>query len=210
MADVSDLVHENSSSTGTGNFTVAAVNGKRTFNVAFGTGGTNVFYYFIMNRSAAEWEFGTGHLSDATTLVRDTVLGSSNSNSAVNFSAGVKDVTNDFPSAVQKNVSKKTRTPNAQTGSSYTLALTDEDGIVTMDNGSANTLEIPPNSSVAFPVCTQVDVFQLGAGQTTIAPGSGVTLLSADSKLKLAARYGGASMFKLATDTWLVSGFLAS
>lgn len=101
MPAPSDLVHETSSSTGTGNFTLANVNGKRSFNTAFGTGGTDLFDYFIMNRDAAEWERGTGHLSAASTLVRDTVLASSNAGAAVNFSAGTKDVVNDIPAAKQ-------------------------------------------------------------------------------------------------------------
>ncbi len=102
MPAVANLVHESSSSTGTGNLTIAAVNGKQRFSTAFGTGaGTNVFDYFISNQSAAEYERGTGHCSDASTLVRDTVIESTNANAAVNFSAGTKDITNDVPAAKQ-------------------------------------------------------------------------------------------------------------
>lgn len=101
MAAVANLVHETSTSTGTGNLTLANVNGKNNFSDAFGTGGSDVFEYFISNRSAAEWERGTGSMSDSTTLVRDTVLESTNSDAAVNFSAGTKDVTNDIPAGDQ-------------------------------------------------------------------------------------------------------------
>src|SRR5262249_12560028 len=101
MPAPSDLVHQTTLGTGTGTLTLVAVNGKRSFNTAFGTGGSNVFDYFISHRDAAEWERGTGHLSDATTLVRDSVLASSNSGSAVNFSAGTKDITNDVPAGKQ-------------------------------------------------------------------------------------------------------------
>lgn len=101
MPAPSNLVHESSSSTGTGNFTLNNVNGKRSFNTAFGTGGTDVFDYFISNRDAAEWERGTGHLSTSSTLVRDTVKESSNAGAAVSFSAGTKDVVNDVPAARQ-------------------------------------------------------------------------------------------------------------
>src|SRR5262245_20901970 len=101
MPAPSDLVHEITTSTGTGNLTLANVNGKRSFNTAFGTGGTNVFDYFISHQSAAEWERGTGHLSAASTFVRDTVIASSNSNAAVNFSAGNKDISNDLPAGKQ-------------------------------------------------------------------------------------------------------------
>jgi hypothetical protein len=109
MPTPANLVHETSTSTGTGNFTITALNGKQRFSTAFGTGATpNVFDYFISNRDAAEWERGTGHMSDASTLVRDTVMESTNSNSAVNFSAGTKDVANDVPAAKQLRVEAQT------------------------------------------------------------------------------------------------------
>lgn len=102
MPAPSDLVHETTTSTGTGNLTLASEFGKRTFNTAFGTGGSNVFDYFISHLTAAEWERGTGSLSAATTLVRNTVAdGSAGVGAAVDFSAGTKDVTNDIPAASQ-------------------------------------------------------------------------------------------------------------
>ena len=96
---------------------------------------------------------------------------------------------------------------NAQTGASYTLALTDASKLVTMSNGSSNTLTIPPNSSVAFPVGTKVDIAQLGAGQTTVAAGAGVTV-NATPSLLLRAQYSAATCIKTATDTWLLVGDL--
>lgn len=98
---------------------------------------------------------------------------------------------------------------NVQTGTSYTLALTDSSKLITLDNGSAITLTIPPSSSVAFDVGTQILVEQLGTGVVTFAPGSGVTLLSYDSNLSLAGQYAGATLIKLATDTWTIQGNLA-
>lgn len=102
MPTPANLVHQQSTTNGTGNLTLFTVNGRNSFSNAFGTGATtNIFDYFIMNQAAAEWERGTGHMVDSTTLVRDTVLESTNSNAAVNFSAGLKDVTNDVPAAKQ-------------------------------------------------------------------------------------------------------------
>lgn len=102
MPAPANLVHQTTSGTGTGNLSLSSVNGKRTFASAFGTGASqNVFDYFISSRDAAEWERGTGHMSDSTTLVRDAVLESSNSNALVNFSAGTKDVANDIPASQQ-------------------------------------------------------------------------------------------------------------
>jgi hypothetical protein len=106
MASHANLVHQTTTGTGTGNLTLAAVNGKQSFNTAFGNGATtNVFDYFVSNRDAAEYERGTGHMSNATTLVRDTVIESTNGNNAVNFSAGTKDVTNDIPAGKQVDTS---------------------------------------------------------------------------------------------------------
>lgn len=104
MPAPANLIHETSASTGTGNLTVAAVNGRVRFSdgtYGFGTGGTNVFDSFISNRDAAEWEIGTSHMSDANTFVRDTVIFSSNGNAPVSFSAGTKDITNDVPAGYQ-------------------------------------------------------------------------------------------------------------
>lgn len=102
MPQISNLVQQTTVSTGTGNLTLAALNGRQGFNAAFGSGGSNVFYYFITHRTAPEWEVGTGHMADALTLVRDTILASSNGGTAVNFSAGDKDVVNDMPAALQQ------------------------------------------------------------------------------------------------------------
>lgn len=96
-------------------------------------------------------------------------------------------------------------TANRQTGS-YTLALTDAAGVVEMNVAGANNLTVPPNSTVAFPVGTTLEVMQYGAGQTTIVAGGGVTLRSPGGKLKIAAQYGGATLRKIATDEWAVEG----
>lgn len=94
---------------------------------------------------------------------------------------------------------------NAQTGTTYTLVLDDNLKLVTMNNASSNTLTVPPNSSVAFPVGAQVLVAQWGAGQTTIAQGSGVTIQK-PSTLLLNTQYSPVSLIKVATDEWLLTG----
>lgn len=97
MPAPANLVHQTSTTTGTGSLSLTAVNGKRTFTAAFGVA---TFDYFISNRDAAEWERGTGSIVSGL-LSRDAVIESSNSNNAVNFSAGTKDVTNDIPAGFQ-------------------------------------------------------------------------------------------------------------
>jgi hypothetical protein len=98
---------------------------------------------------------------------------------------------------------------NAQTGTTYTLALSDAGKMVTLTNASAITLTIPTNASVAFPVNTRIDLLQYGAGQVTVG-GAGVTIYSSGSKLKLTGQYSGASLWKKATDTWVVIGDLSA
>ena len=99
---------------------------------------------------------------------------------------------------------------NAQTGVTYTTVLTDDGKLVTCDNASAIALTIPPNSSVAYGIGTQINIMQLGAGQVTITAGAGVTLRSAGSKLKTSAQYAVATCCKIASDTWVVVGNLSA
>ena len=98
---------------------------------------------------------------------------------------------------------------NAQIAT-YTAVLTDDGKLVTMSNASANNFTVPPNSSVAFGIGTQLNIAQLGAGQTTIVAGAGVTLNSAGTKLKLAAQYAVATCVKTDTNTWFVVGNLSA
>jgi hypothetical protein len=93
---VKDRVNETSTTTGTGTFTLAgAVTGFQTF-AAIGDGNTT--YYAIVLQGGSEFEVGLGtYTSSGTTLSRDTILSSSNSNNAVNFSAGTKNVFCDYP-----------------------------------------------------------------------------------------------------------------
>jgi hypothetical protein len=98
---------------------------------------------------------------------------------------------------------------NAQTGTTYTLALTDVAKVVSLTNGSAITLTIPTNATTAFPVGTQILLYQGGAGQVTIG-GAGVTIRSQGSKLKINGQYGVAGLLKIATDEWVAFGNLTS
>jgi len=90
---IDDRVKETSTTTGTGTLNLSgAVSGFQTFVAGVGDGNTT--YYAIVNRDEDEWETGLGTVTDATTdtLARTTVIASSNSDSAVDFSAGTKDV----------------------------------------------------------------------------------------------------------------------
>ena len=94
---------------------------------------------------------------------------------------------------------------NVQTDS-YTLVIGDAGKMIVMNKASANNLTVPPNSSVAFPTNTRIDIIQYGAGQTTVVAGSGVTIRSSGSKLKLTGQYSGASLWKYDTNEWVLVG----
>jgi len=89
---INDRVKETTTTTGTGAFALGgAVQGFETF--ASGIGNSNTTYYAIFNPGTSEFEVGLGTLDgDSSDLARTTVISSSNSDSAVSFSAGTKDV----------------------------------------------------------------------------------------------------------------------
>ena len=95
---------------------------------------------------------------------------------------------------------------NAQTGTTYTLALTDANNtVVTLSNSAAITVTIPPASSVAFPVGSQIQLNQIAAGQVTVAAGSGVTL-NGTPGYKLRAQWSFATLICTASNVWLLVG----
>ena len=89
---INDRVKETTTTTGTGAVSLGgAVTGFETF--AAGIGNSNTVYYCIAHQDQAEFEVGLGTLDgDSSDLTRTTVISSSNSDSAVNFSSGTKDV----------------------------------------------------------------------------------------------------------------------
>jgi hypothetical protein len=95
---LADRVKETTTTTGTGTLTLAgAATGFQPFSVI---GNGNTTYYAISSSGGSQWEVGIGtYTSSGTTLARTTILASSNSGSAVNLSAGTKDVFVTLPSA---------------------------------------------------------------------------------------------------------------
>jgi hypothetical protein len=95
---LANRVRETTTTTGTGTVTLAgAVTGFQDFTVI---GNANTTYYTIAGQTTSEWEVGIGtYTLSGTTLARTTVLASSNGGTAVNFSAGTKDVFVTYPSS---------------------------------------------------------------------------------------------------------------
>jgi hypothetical protein len=115
-----------------------------------------------------------------------------------------------FTDGTQTKEGVQSRTPIIQKTASYTLsALTERDSMIEMGSASAVTLTVPTNATVAWPVGTSIDILQTGAGQVTIAGAGGVTV-NGTPGLKLRTQWSGVTLFKRATDTWVVYGDLTA
>ena len=92
----------------------------------------------------------------------------------------------------------------------YTLVFTDAGKVIEINSGSSENVTIPPNSSVAFPIGTQIVVVRLGAGAVVITEGSGVTTRSDGDKNKIKSQYSSCVLIKHETDEWYIFGNLDS
>jgi len=94
---------------------------------------------------------------------------------------------------------------NNQTGTSYTLVLTDDNSVVRCSNASSMSVTIPTNALVAFPIGSIVQIRQVIAGQVTLVAASGVTLNTSET---LITRKQGSTvgLMKVGTEEWDVTG----
>jgi hypothetical protein len=156
---VKDRVQETSTTTGTGTFTLAgAVTGFQSFS-AIGNGNTT--YYAIVG--GTEWEVGLGtYTSSGTTLSRDTILASSNGGSAVNFSAGTKNVFVTYPA--DKSIYDDAAGNVIALGTPASVTLTNGTGLP-LTTGVTGTLPIA-NGGTNLTTYTQGDIVYASATNT--------------------------------------------
>lgn len=176
--------------------------------VTLAAGGVDQFTVAIdPDTNNEEIIFITAASSDTFTITRGR-----SGTTAVSHSSGatVKHVlTSDDLNAFQAGLNE-TLPFNAQTGTTYTPVASDAGDVVTLTNGSAITVTVPTNASVAFPIGTQITFAQMGAGKVTFAGAVGVTVYSADSFLSLRTQYSSGTLIKTATNTWLLIGDIAA
>ena len=91
---------------------------------------------------------------------------------------------------------------------SKTLALTDAGTFQKISSSSAVTITVPTNTSVAFPVGTEIELYRGGSGSVTVAAASGVTINKTGSALTIAEQHGCAVLKKIDTNTWILGGAL--
>jgi len=160
----------------------------------------------------------TNDIGDITAVTAGTGLSGGGTSGAVSLSIDTA-VTVDLTTA--QTLTNKTLTApvinsglinlsfNAQTGTTFTPALTDNGKLVTLSNTSSISVTIPPFSSVAYPVGAQLNFVGINTGAVAFAQGSGVTIVSTGATASapaLRARYSSATAICISQDNWLIAG----
>ena len=191
---VADRVKETTSTAGTGTLTLAgAATGFQSFAVI---GDGNQTYYTIAGQGTSEWEVGIGtYTSSGTTLSRDSVLSSSNSDSLVPFSAGTKDVFVVYPSeraVYGDTVGNVTITTNFQAAR---LTASDSTSNVTLIYGDAYSV----SGSAAVPIVDMSGVWNT-TGEPTLVKYNVTNTASGTNSLLLDLQVSGSSRFRIDKD----------
>ena len=97
---------------------------------------------------------------------------------------------------------------NDQTGTTYTLQLTDKDLLVRCSNVANITVTVDTNTNIPFPLGSVITIEKYGTGNVKISPTGGVTINSFNSCNTIDFQYTAASLVKTATNTWWLSGSL--
>ena len=138
-------------------------------------------------------------------VVRSTVPYSTGPTGA-NGSTGPTGLTGATGASVTGNTGNNLVGFNSQTGTTYTLVLSDKDKLIQSNNAGAITVTIPPS---VFSANDQISIVQTGVGQVSFAQGAGVTITSngaTASAPKLRAQYSAASVICTASNTFLILG----
>jgi len=179
---LNDRVKETTTTTGTGALTLGgALTGFETFGT--GIGNSNTTYYAITLPGSAEFEVGLGTLnSDSTTITRTTVISSSNSDSAVNFSAGTKTIFCTIPASKSVFLDAS---GNATLGADLSVGddLTILGGLVDLrsNSGSPSQIKFYCEVSNAHAQTLTAQVHSVAANNTLTLPAGGNSTLVSET-----------------------------
>lgn len=214
-----DRVRDTSTTTSTGSLTVSgtAPTGYRTFSAVSSTNDT--FYYALQHQTADEWEVGLGTYSGTNTIARTTILASSNAGSAVNLSAGTKDVF--ITLAADKTVQQDNNGAVSVSGSindnkgdvrdvpqnsqtaGYTLVGSDNGKHISITTGGVT---VP---SGVFAEGDTVTIYNNSASSQTITQGASVTMYqvgTANTGNRTLAQRGLCTVLCVSSNTFVVTG----
>ena len=108
----------------------------------------------------------------------------------------------DLPGVISDHFQLTPEGVNTQSGTSYTLTATDNGGVIAFTSGSAIALTVPSGLGAGF----SCSVVQYGAGQITVAAGSGATLRIRASANKTAGQYAIASLLSVVANEYILVG----
>jgi len=203
-----DRVKETSSTTGTGDFTLAgAETGFRSFES--GVGSANTCYYVITDNT--DYEIGLGTLSNSATLARTTVITSSNSNAAVDWGAGEKDVFTTYPGSkavILDSSNNLNVATNISVGGTFQVT-----GDTDVSNLSASgTFDVGGNASVGGTLAVTSDADVSGnasvGGTFAVTGDTDVTNISADGTLDVSGNGSVGGTFNVEGDLKNTAGNL--
>jgi hypothetical protein len=138
---------------------------------------------------------GSGTPGGSTTQVQYNDAGAFAGDAAFTFDAAAKAITTNGYRLGAGGI-------NAQTGTTYTLAASDNGRVVTLNNAAAVTVTVPASLGAGFS-CTLI---QLGVGQVTVTPGATVTINAPGGVNKTAVRYSAITLLAVAANSFILSG----
>ena len=150
--------------------------------------------------SASTGAFTTVTASTSVDITGSTGLILSNDETITNATDGTVSIGGNLSGT--GNISGFDANLNDQTGTTYTLAASDNGKVVALNNGSAITLTVPTSLGDGFNCL----IVQKGAGQVTIAAAGGVTLQNGSSQYKTYARYSIITLVNIGSELYIVSG----
>lgn len=194
---IRDRVADTSTTTGTSDFTVSgtAQTGYETLNDVLSAADT--FDYLISHQTLGEWEQGIGTYSGSHVFVRTTVKQSSNSDAAVNFSAGTKDV-------VIVHSADRIRNPRLASGEGIYDDAGNEQLLFNKTASAVNQFEIT-NAATGNPVTLEAKGGDTDIGALIKVKGAGLAKLGGTSGL--ASDSAGAVSQAVSINTGPLAGF---
>ena len=153
------------------------------------TGGNRTLYVYFGNAKSTFIDIPVSSNTD-TILNKSTVDGTY-----------LSDALNNLLNEVEVSI-------NNQNNTTYTAQLSDANNVITFTNVGAITFTVPANTSVAFPVGTELELIQMSTGQVSITSTDSI-LYNSTYKASLKGQYSKATLRKISSTSWLLSGDLA-
>jgi hypothetical protein len=94
---------------------------------------------------------------------------------------------------------------NTVATSPYVLALSDASSLISVISGG-DSIEVPPNSSVPFPIGTQILIYNSITASVEIQQQAGVTINSPANANNIATQYSVAALMKIGANNWVLAG----